>query len=57
MIPHHFSRRGDYDWDDPVKLVDSLLAQLEQRFLDQQELGGRRAQSPCGPPRSAMTAA
>jgi hypothetical protein len=20
MVPHHFIRRGEYDWDDPVKL-------------------------------------
>ncbi len=38
MVPHHFIRRGEYDWDDPVKLVDSLVAQLEQRFPDQREL-------------------
>ena len=37
MVPHHFIRRGEYDWDDPVKLVDSLVAQLEQRFPDQRE--------------------
>src|SRR3954467_14836980 len=38
MVPHHFIRRGEYDWDDPVKLVDSLVAQLDQRFPDQCEL-------------------
>jgi len=37
-VPHHFIRRGEYDWDDPVKLVDSLVAQLEQRFPEQREL-------------------
>jgi WD40 repeat protein len=29
-VPHHFIRRGQYDWDDPVKLVSSLVAQLEE---------------------------
>src|ERR1041384_1301708 len=33
-VPHHFIRRGEYDWDDPVKLVGSLVAQLEERFPD-----------------------
>ena len=23
-VPHHFIRRGEYDWDDPAKLVGSL---------------------------------
>jgi ATP/maltotriose-dependent transcriptional regulator MalT len=31
MVPHHFIRRGQYDWDDPAKLVSSLVAQLEER--------------------------
>ncbi len=31
-VPHHFIRRGEYDWDDPVKLVGSLVAQIEARF-------------------------
>ena len=25
-VPHHFIRRGEYDWDDPAKLVGSLVA-------------------------------
>jgi hypothetical protein len=29
LVPHHFIRRGEYDWDDPAKLVGSLVAQLE----------------------------
>jgi WD40 repeat protein len=33
-VPHHFIRRGEYNWDDPATLVDSLLAQIEQRFPD-----------------------
>src|SRR5262244_684788 len=31
-VPHHFIRRGQYDWDDPSQLVGSLVAQLEDRF-------------------------
>jgi len=31
-VPHHFIRRGAYDWDDPSQLVSSLVAQLEERF-------------------------
>src|SRR5215510_9258937 len=31
-VPHHFIRRGEYDWDDPAKLVGSLVAQLEDAF-------------------------
>jgi hypothetical protein len=31
-VPHHFIRRGQYDWDDPAKLVSSLVAQLEEAF-------------------------
>ncbi|MGH2898332.1 MAG: hypothetical protein ACRDMZ_06625, partial [Solirubrobacteraceae bacterium] len=34
---HHFIRRGEYDWDDPAKLVGSLIAQLEHRFPDERE--------------------
>lgn len=26
LVPHHFIRRGQYDWDDPAKLVGSLVA-------------------------------
>jgi len=37
VVPHHFIRRGEYDWDDPAKLVGSLMAQLEARFPDQRE--------------------
>jgi len=31
-VPHHFIRRGAYNWDDPSQLVSSLVAQLEERF-------------------------
>jgi len=31
-VPHHFIRRGQYDWDDPAQLVGSLVAQLEGGF-------------------------
>jgi AAA ATPase domain/WD domain, G-beta repeat len=34
VVPHHFIRRGQYDWDDPAKLVGSLVAQLAVRFPD-----------------------
>lgn len=33
-VPHHFIRRGEYDWDDPAKLVTSLVAQIAARFPD-----------------------
>ncbi|HEU4730896.1 MAG TPA: WD40 repeat domain-containing protein, partial [Kofleriaceae bacterium] len=33
-VPHHFIRRGEYDWDDPAKLVGSVVAQIEARFPD-----------------------
>jgi WD40 repeat protein len=36
-VPHHFIRRGEYDWDDPAKLVGSLVAQIEARFPRQHE--------------------
>jgi len=36
-VPHHFIRRGEYDWDDPAKLVGSLVAQIEERFPAQRE--------------------
>lgn len=36
-VPHHFIRRGEYDWDDPTMLVGSLVAQIEARFPDQRE--------------------
>jgi WD40 repeat protein len=31
-VPHHFIRRGQYNWDDPSQLVSSLVAQLEELF-------------------------
>src|SRR4029078_4168406 len=34
---HHFIRRGAYDWDDPAKLVGSLVAQLEDGFPNLRE--------------------
>lgn len=36
-VPHHFIRRGEYNWDDPARLVGSLVAQLEDRFFDLRE--------------------
>jgi predicted ATPase len=36
-VPHHFIRRGEYDWDDPAKLVPLT----ERRWL--QHATGRRA--------------
>jgi hypothetical protein len=32
VVPHHFIRRGAYDWDDPAQLVGSLVAQLDKSF-------------------------
>ncbi|HEY0479709.1 MAG TPA: AAA family ATPase, partial [Kofleriaceae bacterium] len=37
VVPHHFIRRGEYDWDDPAKLVGSLVAQIEERYPGQRE--------------------
>jgi len=37
VVPHHFIRRGEYDWNDPAKLVGSLVAQIVARFPDQPE--------------------
>src|SRR4051812_16329175 len=37
VVPHHFIRRGEYDWDDPAKLVGSLVAQLAQHFPEVRE--------------------
>jgi len=37
VVPHHFIRRGAYDWDDPAKLVGSLVAQIDERFPSAQE--------------------
>ena len=37
VVPHHFIRRGEYDWDDPAKLAGSLVAQIEERFPEQRE--------------------
>jgi len=42
IVPHHFIRRGEYDWDDSATLVGSLVAQIEERFADQH---GRDANS------------
>jgi len=32
VVPHHFIRRGAYDWDDPTQLVGSLVAQIGESF-------------------------
>ena len=40
VVPHHFIRRGEYDWDDPVKLAGSLVAQLDERFPEAREPEG-----------------
>jgi len=45
-VPHHFIRRGAYDWDDPVKLVGSLVAQLEDGFPDLREPDGDEQMHP-----------
>ena len=36
-VPHHFIRRGEYDWDDPAKLAGSLVAQIVARFPEHPE--------------------
>ena len=36
-VPYHFIRRAEYDWDDPARLVGSLIWQIEQRFPAQHE--------------------
>jgi len=37
VVPHHFIRRGQYNWDDPATLVSSLVAQIEERFAGSRE--------------------
>jgi hypothetical protein len=37
VVPRHFIRRGWNDWDDPTKLVGSLVAQLKECFPKQRE--------------------
>ena len=37
QVPHHFIHRGEYGWDDPGKLVGSLVWQIERRFPDRRE--------------------
>jgi len=32
VVPHHFIRRGAYDWDDPAQMVGSLVAQIDESF-------------------------
>jgi len=46
VVPHHFIRRGAYDWDDPAKLVGSLVAQLEDGFPDLREPDGDEQMHP-----------
>jgi WD40 repeat protein len=46
LTPHHFIRRGEYDWDDSAKLVGSLVAQIEQRFPHQHEPAEHARRSP-----------
>jgi WD40 repeat protein len=46
VVPHHFIRRGAYDWDDPAKLVGSLVAQLEDGFPDLHEPDGDERMHP-----------
>jgi hypothetical protein len=38
VVPHHFIRRATYDWDDPAKLVGSLVAQIGDGFPDLREM-------------------
>src|SRR5215468_10840712 len=46
VVPHHFIRRGMYDWDDPRKLVGSLVAQIEDGFPDLREPDGDERMHP-----------
>jgi hypothetical protein len=46
VVPHHFIRRRAYDWDDPAKLVGSLVAQLEDGFPDLPEPDGDERMHP-----------
>jgi hypothetical protein len=46
VVPHHFIRRGAYDWDDPVKLVGSLVVQIEDSFPDLREPDGDERMHP-----------
>jgi WD40 repeat protein/nucleoside phosphorylase/tetratricopeptide (TPR) repeat protein len=39
-VPHHFIRRGQYNWDDPAKLVGSLVAQVDRLFPGAREAEG-----------------
>src|SRR5678816_3051073 len=39
LVPHHFIRRGETGWDDPARLVGSLVAQIAARVLDLGEPG------------------
>jgi WD40 repeat protein len=45
-MPHHFIRRGAYDWDDPAKLVGSLVAQIDDVFPELREPGGDERMHP-----------
>jgi WD40 repeat protein len=40
VVPHHFIRRGQYDWDDPAQLVGALVDQLEDRSATLREPEG-----------------
>jgi len=46
VVPHHFIRRGAYEWDDPAKLVGSLVAQIEDGFPDLREPHGDERMHP-----------
>jgi len=39
-VPYHFIRRAEYDWDDPGRLVGSLIWQIGQRFPALREAEG-----------------
>lgn len=46
VVPHHFIRRGAYDWEDPAKLVGSLVAQIGDSFPDLREPDGDERMHP-----------
>src|SRR6185503_3344528 len=54
-VPHHFIRRGEYDWDVPAKLVGSLVAQLEDAFPCVREPDGEARMHPATRLNRALT--
>lgn len=55
VVPHHFIRRGEYDWDDASKLVRSLVAQIDERFPEQRDLDASEHDHPASRLAAALT--